>query len=586
MRFVLTSLIILFSFFTVSAQEINEEDFTTEIKPPKAYSPTIGFGIGTLGFYGDLNDRDYSSPFGSNVSYNVFIMQPLNSYLNLRFNFAASKIREEERSLSRNLNFETELRSGGILLEYNFDHILPKKRTITPFVTAGIEVVEFNPKTDLLAFGGEAYNYWSDGTIRNISEDAPNANQSVIIQRDYNYETDIRESGFNGSTTYSERTLSIPFGIGLDLKLNDNFNFKFESIFHYTFTDYIDGVTRSTREEFVQNKRANGRNDLFFYNGISLTYDFQKVEPAYDPNDDVPFDYIATGNTEDFDSDGIIDLVDLCPNTPEGVDVDTTGCPVDTDGDGVPDYKDKEIESEYPELTNHEGVEMTDEMIYLSYLKYIDSTSEFAEVIQRDFTGEQKNYKKYKIKIAEYDKGQTPDNMEDLLSINDLRKTDQNGKSLYTAGQYKTLEEAKLRLAALQAQGFTDATIIKKGVTGDLVSINETEKEIVINADINNAAPLPKEPGVVFRVQLGAFRNLPSQDIYKNVPSLFLVQTDGYYKYLSGSFSDFPSAAKHKIKMVVEGYEGAFVVAYKEGKRVFLREVGVKPIESDPLIGK
>ena len=207
-------------------------------------------------------------------------------------------------------------------------------------------------------------------------------------------------------------------------------------------------------------------------------------------------------------------------------------------------------------------------------------------MIQRDFTGEQKNYKKYKVKVAEYNKGQTPDNMEDLLSLNDLRKTDQNGKSIYTAGEYKTLEEAKLKVAALKAQGFTDASIIKKGISGELTSISESEREIVTNTDINEIAPLPKKPGVVFRVQLGAFKNLPSEDIYKNVPDLFLIQTDGYYKYLSGSFSGFPAAAKHKIRMVVEGYEGAFVVAYKDGKRVFLREVGVKPIESDPLIGQ
>ena len=55
---------------------------------------------------------------------------------------------------------------------------------------------------------------------------------------------------------------------------------------------------------------------------------------------------------------------------------------------------------------------------------------------------------------------------------------------------------------------------------------------------------------------------------------------------MSGSFADFNSAAKHKVKMVVNGYEGAFVVAYKNGKRVPLREVGVTPISSDPLIGK
>ena len=32
---------------------------------------------------------------------------------------------------------------------------------------------------------------------------------------------------------------------------------------------------------------------------------------------------------------------DQCPDTPRGVAVDSVGCPLDSDGDGVPDYKDR-----------------------------------------------------------------------------------------------------------------------------------------------------------------------------------------------------------------------------------------------------
>jgi outer membrane protein OmpA-like peptidoglycan-associated protein len=33
--------------------------------------------------------------------------------------------------------------------------------------------------------------------------------------------------------------------------------------------------------------------------------------------------------------------MDVCDNTPQGVQVNETGCPIDTDKDGVPDYQDK-----------------------------------------------------------------------------------------------------------------------------------------------------------------------------------------------------------------------------------------------------
>ena len=47
------------------------------------------------------------------------------------------------------------------------------------------------------------------------------------------------------------------------------------------------------------------------------------------------------GCESDFDKDGIVDGLDKCPNTAEGVTVDSTGCPIDSDKDGIPDGQDK-----------------------------------------------------------------------------------------------------------------------------------------------------------------------------------------------------------------------------------------------------
>ncbi len=328
--------------FSLLAQEDEENN------EDKAYSPTIGVGIGTIGFYGDLNDRDYGSPFGGNIAFEVYVIQPIADYLNVKFNFTLGSIRAEERSLARNVNFDSELRAGALFVEYNFDNFLPEERKITPFITAGIEAIEFNPKTDLIGKGAEPYNYWSDGTIRNLPENSPNADIAVLVTRDYDFETDIREAGFNPSTSYIERAIAVPVGAGITMHLNDQFDFRFESIVHFTFTDYMDGITTETSSDFVGSKRGNGRNDHFWYNGFSLSYNFQKVPPAdsferYDKRNNEPIDYAASGNTEDYDGDGVIDLLDNCPNTPRDVEVDTLGCPIDTDGDGVPDFKDEEI---------------------------------------------------------------------------------------------------------------------------------------------------------------------------------------------------------------------------------------------------
>ncbi len=43
----------------------------------------------------------------------------------------------------------------------------------------------------------------------------------------------------------------------------------------------------------------------------------------------------------DSDADGVLDNLDRCAQTPPGVNVDKHGCPLDSDGDGILDYKDR-----------------------------------------------------------------------------------------------------------------------------------------------------------------------------------------------------------------------------------------------------
>ncbi|WP_386077700.1 OmpA family protein [Vreelandella sp. F11] len=49
----------------------------------------------------------------------------------------------------------------------------------------------------------------------------------------------------------------------------------------------------------------------------------------------------AEGCPLDSDGDGVPDYRDQCPGTPAGVEVNANGCPLDSDNDGVPDYRDQ-----------------------------------------------------------------------------------------------------------------------------------------------------------------------------------------------------------------------------------------------------
>lgn len=86
---------------------------------------------------------------------------------------------------------------------------------------------------------------------------------------------------------------------------------------------------------------------------ISVTNDGKPVVEVMDKNLSIPscmrgfnlamgFSIVwGTNHKKDHDKDGILDKIDMCPNTPKNVKVDALGCPIDSDGDGVPDYLDK-----------------------------------------------------------------------------------------------------------------------------------------------------------------------------------------------------------------------------------------------------
>ncbi|MDH3411591.1 MAG: OmpA family protein [Gammaproteobacteria bacterium] len=63
----------------------------------------------------------------------------------------------------------------------------------------------------------------------------------------------------------------------------------------------------------------------------------------------------SSGCPLDSDGDGVIDSLDRCPGTPRGVAVDGRGCPRDSDGDGVADNRDQCPDTPRGEKVNDAG---------------------------------------------------------------------------------------------------------------------------------------------------------------------------------------------------------------------------------------
>lgn len=109
--------------------------------------------------------------------------------------------------------------------------------------------------------------------------------------------------------------------------------------------------------------------------------------------------------------------------------------------------------------------------------------------------------------------------------------------------------------------------------------VKETEPEAVASRPgaasgemIYNTPVLAAGSGVYFRVQLAALQNpIDAHTLYREAgvgEAVYVEQHEGLYKYTSGSFSDYARAKAYRDRIEgLQNVEGAFVVAYRDGRR-------------------
>jgi len=574
---------------SISAFAIDENDSipNQDTTTQKVYGPTIGLGVGMLKFYGDILDVNYKNPLISNIGYDLHVKQKLNPFLTANFYVLFGKVSANERYIGRNLNFESSLTTGGFALEYNFSNLLRKNKVFTPYITLGIESVEFHSKTDLYDEFGNKYNYWTDGSIRNIAENDVNAANAIIIQRDYVYETDLREANFDGKGKYPERTFAVPLGVGAILHLTDNIDFTIGTTLHYTFTDLIDNVTKGSTGNRIGQHTGNAGNDKFLMTSFSISYNFlkdKKIEEVKDFGNSEDFSLFAN---QDEDGDGVNDFKDKCAWTPKGVEVDTNGCPLDKDHDLVPNYRDDELETAAGMPVSANGIALTDTMIFLAYQHYMDSTGAFADVTTRIIAAEKSkrnSKRKYKVQVGAYTEAIDADLVDKFLSIPDVEiKSFGDTLTVIAVGDYDNLPDAVKRKIQLNQQGYDGAIVVEQEDDGTLTSVGDKAN----NMDVANVKGLPLNTnGLIFRVQLGAFSKRLPKNTFNGLKNIMEIKADdGLYKYLyTGSFKTMQKAASKKMDLAIDyGVQDAFIVAYKDGKRISLKEAGVNTtaVEND-----
>ena len=123
---------------------------------------------------------------------------------------------------------------------------------------------------------------------------------------------------------------------------------------------------------------------------------------------------------------------------------------------------------------------------------------------------------------------------------------------------------------------YYDALFDKLELSG---SSYTSSKPIPVNA------PLPD--GLVFKVQIGAFRNPIPQDLFKGIKPITAETTpQGLKRYTAGLFNKFATANKAKTQVNGLGYRDAFVVAFFNGKRISMNEALAKARDAGETISE
>lgn len=579
---------LLLILLTCGISEVNAQDTLASVLRPR-----IGLGTGTFAYYGEVQSYQRGfTPIVNRIGGIVYVNAPATKWLNVEFSAQYGKVASNERTLTRNLNFESRIRMASLYLYYNFYPFFSSKRSIYhPYIGLGFSSFEFLSKTDMYDASGNMYYYWSDGSIMNMDENDPlAATNAIALQRDYTYETDLREQDLDSLGDYREQSFAFPFQFGMEFHLSPRWDFRIATTWHLTLTDLIDNISPAGTGV----RKGDKSKDRLWMNYVSLSYDLQFAKPQENMLSDEDTPMYADWDPSDWDHDGVIDALDSCPGTPLEALVDEKGCPLDTDGDFVPDYMDDEPNTPAGNYVDQWGVTITEEDIAKHWREYNDSTGyehEFAEektIVRFGKEGETSGTdpyanvagKSYVIIVGKEHKDVSANELHKYLGFNDYQTIMKGDTVYYVLGEFTKIEDAVAAVTGLQGEG-VDVELIGKNNnnTETMAPVDTAVINKVENYNAENGTDIP-EFGLnktFFRVQIGAFKNkVDPEKQFKGVENLtYGTGEDGITRYYSGTFESCEEAMAWVKTMKGKGYKTAFMVAYKGAHRITLKEAGV-----------
>lgn len=198
--------------------------------------------LGTLGYAGDLTQSTPSihslgPAAGLIVHYRLHPQVSIRAGLTYGTAGAHDKYNKDTLLQRRNLSFRTAIAEGHLGVEVNL--IDPADSKVYPYVFAGVGVYHFNPYA------------MDDGDEKVFLKPLSTEGQGLPEYPD--------------RKEYNLTQLSLPFGGGLKMKVNERFSVGFEIGIRKTFTDYLDDVsTRYINYNILDARRGPKAVELAF----------------------------------------------------------------------------------------------------------------------------------------------------------------------------------------------------------------------------------------------------------------------------------------------------------------------------------
>jgi len=169
--------------------------------------------------------------------------------------------------------------------------------------------------------------------------------------------------------------------------------------------------------------------------------------------------------------------------------------------------------------------------------------------------------KEWKKKAKEYAK--KPANLKDFTDAKQTAETDNSALKSQVSTLNKQVSDKNSRIAELEDQ-------ISR-MRGELATANS---ELATLKEAPAANSMDFSRGVVFKVQIGAFKNKDLSKYFNNNPNFGGEAAEkGEQKFTIGIFRDYWEADKFKKYMREMGVKDAWIVPYKDGLRVEIKDV-------------